>query len=107
MRPIPQALMLLILLQVSMMAQVRITPSTPPGVAAGACFQFTANQPGTWSVSCRGEKCDAGAIDANGRYCAPAVVVVKNQSRGCQLGPNDNIYNVPVNKLPVHAFSSR
>ncbi len=85
----------------------RITPSTPPGVAAGACFQFSANQPGEWIVKCQGGKCDPGKIDADGRYCAPAVVVAKNQSRGCQLGPNDNVYNVPINKLPVSTYSAR
>ncbi len=58
-------------------------------------------------MACRGEHCAAGTIDSNGRYCAPAVVVAKNQSRGCQLGPNNNIYNTPINKLPVHPFSSR
>ncbi len=89
------------------MAQVHVTPSTPPGVAAGACFQFSANHPGTWSVACQGAGCQAGTIDAKGLYCAPAVVVAKNQSRGCQLGPNNNIYNTPINKMPVHQYSAR
>jgi hypothetical protein len=97
----------LFLAAMPMAAGVRITPSTPPGVAAGACFQFKANSPGTWSVTCHGQGCQAGTIDANGLYCAPAVVVAKNQSRGCQLGPNDNIYNVPINHLPVSPYSAR
>ncbi|HZP24861.1 MAG TPA: malectin domain-containing carbohydrate-binding protein [Terriglobales bacterium] len=88
-------------------AQVKITPASPPGVAAGACFQFSANYPGTWSVTCRGAGCQAGKIDAAGLYCAPAAVVAKNQSRGCQLGPNNNAYNIPVNKLPVSPYSAR
>lgn len=88
-------------------AQVKITPSSPPGVAAGACVQFSASYPGTWSVTCRGEACQPGKIDANGLYCAPPVVMAKNQSRGCQLGPNNNVYNIPINKAPVSLFSSR
>ncbi len=100
-------ILLLTCLGLSATAEVRITPSTPPAVAAGACFQFTASQAGTWSVACQGAGCQAGTIDGSGRYCAPAVVVAKNQSRGCQLGPNDNIYNTPVNRLPLHKYSSR
>ncbi len=107
MRKILIAALLFAVISLPMPAEVRITPSTPPGVAAGACVQFSANYPGTWSVACQGVGCQAGTIDANGRYCAPAVVVAKNQSRGCQLGPNDNIYNTPINKLPVHPYSAR
>src|ERR1700757_3506674 len=100
-------LLLAVLFALPAIAQVKITPSTPPGVPAGGCFQFTPSQPGEWSVACRGEHCAAGTIDANGLYCAPAVVVAKNQSRGCQLGPNNNAYNVPINKQPVSPYSSR
>ena len=101
------ALFLSLFAVVPAVAQVKITPSTPPGVVAGACFQFKASSPGTWSVACRGTGCQAGTIDANGLYCAPAVVVAKNQSRGCQLGPNNNVYNTPIIKLPVSPYSGR
>ena len=94
-------------LTLPLLAQVRITPTSPPGVAAGACIQFKADHPGKWSVACQGAGCQAGTIDADGRYCAPATVRAKNQSRGCQLGPNDNVYNVPINKLPVSPYSER
>ena len=107
MQKLPLAGLIWIALVASVTAQVRITPSTPPGVGAGECFQFTASQPGTWSVACRGDHCEAGTIDANGRYCAPAVVRPKNQNRGCQLGPNNNVFNTPINKLPVNPFSQR
>jgi hypothetical protein len=86
--------------------QVRIAPSIPPAVSAGACFQFTATDSGSWSVRCQGSNCQAGTISPNGLYCAPRFVVPKNQSRGCQLGPNDNVYNAPINNLPVHPYSS-
>lgn len=103
------ALVIVLILGLAMRceAQVKITPATPPGVPAGGCVQFKASSPGTWSVTCRGAGCQAGTIDADGLYCAPDVVVAKNQSRGCQLGPNDNIYNTPINKLPVSPYSAR
>lgn len=107
MRPVLLAIFVWASLQISVGAEVRITPSTPPAVAAGACFQFTANYAGTWSVTCQGEGCQAGTINATGRYCAPLTVAAKNQSRGCQLGPNDNVYNVPINRIKVHSYSSR
>jgi hypothetical protein len=78
MRKILPALLFSIFLEISVMAQVSIAPSTPPGVAAGACVQFRANHPGTWGVTCRGAGCQAGTIDANGLYCSPAVVLAKN-----------------------------
>lgn len=107
MRNVFPVLFLISLLGTCANSQVRVTPATPPGVAAGACFQFSANYPGTWSVACRGTECQAGKIDGNGLYCAPPVVVAKNQSRGCQLGPNNNAYNIPINKQPVSPYSSR
>ena len=76
--------------------------SNPQAIPAGGCIDFSATAPGRWSVACTGAGCQAGTIDAlTGHYCAPTVVRAKNQSRGCQLLPNDDVYNQPVKDMPV------
>ena len=81
--------------------QVLITPSIPPVVNQGGTFQFTANGPVTWS--CPG--C-AGSIDpTTGVYAAPAVINSQQSYGGCQLLPNDHIYNTRIDSLPVNPNS--
>ncbi len=82
--------------------QVVITPAAPPVVNQGTTFQFTANVPVTWS--CPG--C-AGSIDpSTGVYAAPAVVNSQQSYGGCQLLPNDHVYNTRIDSLPVNPNSA-
>ena len=81
---------------------IKITPSTPPTVTAGSTFQFSANMAVTWSMA-RGS---AGTIEADGLYRAPASIYAKQSLGGCQLLPNNHIYNSQIDTLPVHASSA-
>jgi len=47
-----------------------------------------------------------GTIDADGTYRAPAHVDVKHQMAGCQVLPNNHIFNTRIDNLPVHPRSS-
>ena len=81
----------------------RITSDTiPPAVNAGSTHQFTASclNP-TWSVS------GPGSINpSTGVYTAPATVWARDVSRGVQLLPDDSVYKLPINNLPVEPRSS-
>src|SRR5271165_4176882 len=92
---------LLLALGIGAMAQPVITPSTPPVVAEGATYKFTANVRVQWSLA----PGSAGTIDADGTYHAPSHVDVNQKAGGCQLLPNDHIYNTRVDALPVLASS--
>jgi len=82
--------------------QVVITPAVPPVVNQGTSFQFTANVSVRWS--CPG--C-AGSIDpSTGVYTAPVVVNSQQSYGGCQLLPNDHIYNTRIDSLPVNPNSA-
>lgn len=83
-------------------AQVVVSPATPPVVNQGATLKFTANVPVTWSVA----PGSSGSIDADGTYHAPAIVSAKQSFGGCQLLPNDHIFNTRIDSLPVNAKSA-
>jgi hypothetical protein len=76
--------------------------NTPPSVNAGDTHAFTASCPSpVWSVS------GPGSIDpSTGVYTAPATVWAQDVSRGWQLLPNDNVYKLPINTLPLDSRSS-
>ncbi len=95
------ALALLLLGSVPAMAQVAITPSTPPVVNQGTTTTFTANTAVTWT--CPG--C-AGTIDANGTYHAPQTVKAQQSFGGFQVLPNNHILNTRIDSLPVNASST-
>src|ERR1019366_2792491 len=81
----------------------QITSDTfPPAVNGGGTHAFTASCPNpVWSVS------GPGSIDpSTGVYQAPATVWAQDVSRGWQLLPNDNVYKLPINSLPLDSRSS-
>lgn len=78
-----------------------IRPKSPPIVAEGSSFTFTADRPVTWSIA-PGSK---GTIDANGTYHAPSHVEAKQSLGSCQVLPNNHVFNARVDDLPVHAKS--
>lgn len=81
---------------------VVITPSKPPAVAAALTFQFRTNMPVSWSMA----PGSLGTIDGSGVYHAPLSVAAKQSLGGCQLLPNDHVYNSRVDALPVHPNSA-
>ena len=74
----------------------------PPPVKAGEMHQFTTNCPDpTWSLT------GPGSIDpVSGIYTAPATVWAQDVSRGVQLLPNNSVYKMPINQLPIDSRSS-
>ena len=82
--------------------QVVISPSTPPVVTGGGTVSFSANVPVTWS--CPG--CAGSINPSTGVYTAPAVINSQQSYGGCQLLPNDHIYNTRIDSLPVNPYSA-
>jgi Malectin domain len=82
-------------------AKPAIKIKAPPVVNAGSTFQFAADRPVTWSMA-PGSK---GRIDPDGTYHAPARFEAKQSLAGCQLLPNNHVFNVRVDNLPVHPKS--
>ena len=82
--------------------QAPVIQPANPVVSAGGAVQFTSNKPVNWSLS----PGSLGKIDANGNYLAPASVQVQQEVGGCQLLPNNHIFNTRIDTLPVHPRSS-
>ena len=75
--------------------------STPPAVNGGATHNFTTDcTSATWSVS------GAGSINSSGVYTAPATIWARDVSRGWQVLPDNSVYKLPINTLPVDNRSS-
>jgi hypothetical protein len=83
-------------------AQVTISPSAPPVIKQGAALTFTANMPVTWSLA----DGSAGSIGADGTYYAPVSIQPKQKIGGCQVLPNNHVYNTRIDSLPVHPTST-
>src|ERR1039458_7034420 len=89
---------LTLIIPISLNAQTLVvTPSIPPAVNQGSTYQFNANMKVSWSLA-PGSK---GTIDASGLYHAPSKVYSKQSLGGCQLLPNNHIFNTKIDKLPV------
>ena len=87
-------------------AQVTITPTTPPVVNQGQTVKFTASVVGGGSVTWSCSGCQGSIDSSTGVYTAPAVVNSQQSYGGCQLLPNDHIYNTRIDSLPVNANSA-
>src|SRR5579871_6595393 len=82
-----------------------ITQGTQIPVNSNDAIQLTASGCGsglTWSLNSGGQ----GSISTGGFYVAPSYVTVHNQSRGCQIVPNNSVFNTPVDTLPVDPHST-
>jgi len=74
-----------------------------PALNGGSSYTFTANIPVSWSLA-PGSK---GTINpATGVYQAPAHVNVQQSHGGCQLLPNNHVFNTRIDNLPVHDSSA-
>ena len=77
-------------------ARVVITPAAPV-VPAGDTVKLRANTEVQWSLA----PGSAGTIDSDGTYHAPRSVGAKNTVGGCQVLPNDHIFNTRIDELPA------
>src|SRR5215470_19776792 len=91
-RVVVPSLLTVALVCVPAFSQIAIKPSAPPVVLQGQTLRFTAGERVTWSLA----PGSPGAIDPDGTYHAPASVVPNQSVGGCQVYPNNNIYNTPV-----------
>jgi hypothetical protein len=97
------AILLTLAIGSPVLGQVVITPNAPPAVHAGATLRFTANQAVRWSMAPGSQ----GTIDANtGVYTAPSSVAAQQSYGGCQLLPNNHIFNTRIDLLPLHPNSA-
>jgi len=92
---------LLCVVAIPTFAQVVITPSAPQALQQGKTLRFTANREVTWSLA----PGSPGSIDPDGVYHAPESVVPSQSLAGCQVFPNNSIFNVPIDNLPKHPQS--
>jgi Putative Ig domain len=100
--PLFLALISLACAQVAVAQRCLLVPDNPVAVPAGGSYSFSAycGTGVTWTLT------GQGTLN-NGNYTAPASVRAQNQDRGCQVSPNNSVFNVPVNTLPVDAHSTR
>ncbi len=78
-----------------------VTPGNSVKVPVGATLKFHSNVPVKWSLL----PGSVGSIDSDGTYHAPASITVSNKMGGCQILPNDSIYNTRVDSLPLRPES--
>jgi len=78
-------------------SSVVITPSTPPTIYQGDRFKFTANSNVSWSLAPGSQ----GSINPDGTYHAPAKLAAAHVEGGCQIMPNDSVFNTRIDNLPV------
>ena len=93
-------LLLLPLLPSCSLGQFSVTPAKPV-VQAGETIRFQASDTVVWSMAPGSQ----GSIDPDGTYHAPMRVQAKQSLGGCQLLPNNHIFNTRIDHLPVHAKS--
>jgi Malectin domain len=94
---------LILLTAIWALAQVKISPSAAPIVKAGATLQFSANEEVRWSMA----PGSLGTIDEKtGVYTAPSSISVPLSFGGCQVLPNNHVFNTKVDSLPLDAHSA-
>ena len=79
---------------------LKITPASPV-VEGGGTVHFSANKDVVWSLA----PGSLGSIDPDGTYHAPPRVKAKQSFQGCQILPNNHIFNVRVDNLPEESKS--
>jgi hypothetical protein len=83
-------------------AQCSITPKNPAVVFEGGSVTFNSNRPVEWSLMPGSQ----GSIDPDGTYHAPTRIKAKQSVAGCQVLPNNHVFNARIDALPVHAKST-
>ncbi len=97
---------LLLFLPALLIGQVTITGPTTAQV--GQTITFTSSAPVTVTLEAHSVGTLGGTLTntTTWTYTAPASVVATNQAQGCQILPNNNIFNQDISGLPVHASSA-
>jgi hypothetical protein len=81
----------------------KISPAAAPIVKTGATFQFSANEEVRWSMA----PGSLGTIDENtGVYTAPPSIRARLSYGGCQVLPNNHIFNTRIDSLPIDSHSA-
>jgi hypothetical protein len=75
-----------------------------PAVTPGNSISFTSTGSVTWSL--QGVGTLSGQTSNSVVYTAPPSVVPQNQMLGCQVLPDDTVFNTPVNSLPLDPNSA-
>ncbi len=70
-------------------------------VPAGGAVRLNSSSEAHWSLA----PGSAGSIDPDGTYHAPASIAAKNVIAGCQILPNNHIFNTRIDNLPVSSNS--
>lgn len=86
-----------------------VSPSTPI-VNQGSSIQFSADASGSWACSATNSTggvtaCSGSINSGSGLYTAPAAITAQHTYGGMQLLPNNHVYNVRIDSLPVHALN--
>src|ERR1700688_3241820 len=84
-----------------------ISPTTPPAVNQGQTTTFSCSSGGpcTWTCTTVGG-CLGSIVAGTGVYTAPATVNSQQSVGGCQLLPNEDVWNTRIDSLPVNANSA-
>jgi hypothetical protein len=81
----------------------KISPATAPIVKTGATFEFSANEEVRWSMA----PGSLGTIDEKtGVYNAPSSISARLSYGGCQVLPNNHIFNTRIDSLAVDSHST-
>lgn len=97
----------------SVFAAAPTITQTAPVVKQGATFQFSegASAGGTWACSATNSTggvtaCSGSVASGTGIYTAPSSVTAQHVYGGMQIAPNNSVYNVRVDSLPVQSSST-
>lgn len=100
---LPYALFASLLICPQAFGAISVQPERVPAVGIGGTIRFSANIPVRWSLA-PGSR---GSIDADGVYHAPVSIPVHQSFGGCQMLPNNHVFNTRVDTLPVHPKSEQ
>ncbi len=100
-KPLWEALLLTFLAFLPAFARPPAKPQQGLVVSAGGSVQLKGSAGVRWSLA----PGSIGSIDPDGTYHAPASVAAKNVLAGCQLLPNNHIFNTRIDDLPAAANS--
>jgi Malectin domain len=81
-----------------------ISPATAPVVLASATTTFSCASGGPCTWTCPG--CKGSINPTTGVYTAPSSITAQHSYGGCQISPNDSIFNTNISSLPVNSNSA-
>ncbi|HZQ52661.1 MAG TPA: malectin domain-containing carbohydrate-binding protein [Bryobacteraceae bacterium] len=82
-----------------------VTPATG-AVFEGGTITLTSQKPVTWALAAGSYGTLTINSSTSATYQAPSSVTANNVFRGCQTAPNDAVWNVPIDSLPLDPNSA-